>query len=103
MDFTARYGKGEPMDIDMPTIPDKKYIYNLLSVTINFMNNNIAYNNNPALSKVLQTLEEEGYKDKINVKDEGERAFGVYKQIRKIIYNEPQFHKYINNNTDRIK
>jgi hypothetical protein len=103
MDYSTRYGRGEPMDIAMPTTSDKRYLFNLLNITINYMNNHVTYNNNPLLSKVLQTLEEEGNRDKINVKDEGERAFGVYKQIRKIIYNEPQFHKYINSNTDRVE
>ena len=103
MDYSARYGRGEPMDIAMPTVPDKKYIFNLLTVTINYMNNHVTYSNNHSLSKVLQTLEEDGNREKINVKDEGERAFGVYKQIRKIVYNEPQFHKYINDNTDRVE
>jgi hypothetical protein len=103
MDYSARYGKGEPMDIAMPTNPDKKYIHNLLTTTLDFMNNHVAYNPNPTLSDVLKTLEEKGNRNRINIHDEGEVAFGVYKQIRKIVYNEPQFHRFINNNTDRVE
>jgi hypothetical protein len=106
MDYSARYAKGEPMDIAFPSRIDKRHIYAVLASTINYMHNQTPPHPNPgnsSLAEVMQILEEKGNQNRINIQDEGKLAFGIYKQIRKIIYNEPQFHKFINENTDRVK
>jgi hypothetical protein len=102
-DFTARYGRGEPMDIAIPNAADKKLILEVITSTKEYMiRDNVPGFDNPSMAALLEVVSERGNKNRIHTHDEGALAFSMYKQIRKIVYNEPQFSKWIRQDTDRV-
>jgi hypothetical protein len=99
-DYSARLARGEPMDIAIPTTGDKKHIYGVLLSSHTYMRSKPDCPRNITLSHLLETLRAEGYATRGSHEDPC--TFGITKQIRKIIYNEPQFTRYINPNTNRV-
>jgi hypothetical protein len=85
------------MDIAKPSYEDKQYIRKVIELTNKF----IAEDTDPraalesdakkkSLSKILNTLQKEGSGTDGFFEDR--RTFGITKQLRKIIYTEPEFH-----------
>jgi hypothetical protein len=97
---------GEPMDIAVPTSEDKQYILAVLMKTHEYkMTTRSTFNTEQArtttLLALLNTLQSKGSGSDGHLPPayyatgqyEDERTFGITKQLRKIIYSEPQFHK----------
>jgi len=106
--FTARYGRGEPMDIAMPTEGDKMHLHNVISATYNYRTTRPLLPSDPqmvTMLDVLNTLQKDGAGTNgfpAAGNHEDDRAFAVAKQLRKIIYNEHRFQKWIHPNSNRI-
>jgi hypothetical protein len=101
--YKARTGKGEPMDIAIPEYEDRQYIYKVIKLTTDFRAQDPRLSSEPnsnSLSKILDTLQKEGTGTDGYFEDE--RTFGIAKQLRKIIYNEPQFKNLIDKERDRV-
>lgn len=99
-DYSARLSRGEPMDIAIPTTEDKQHIHRILSYSNIFIRTKPDCPRNVTLSHLLETLRADGYATRGPHEDPC--TFVITKQIRKIIYNEPQFNRYINPNTNRV-
>lgn len=101
--YKARTEKGEPMDIAIPEFEDRQYIYKVLKLTADFRAQSPRLSSEPntnSMSKMLDTLQKEGTGTDGYFEDE--RTFGIAKQLRKIIYNEPEFKSWIDKERDRV-
>ena len=101
--FTATYGRGEPMDIALPDVKDRQYIYQVFKATYDYRTTRPFLQIDPQFVTaldVLRTLQRDGAGASGHFEDD--RTFAIAKQLRKIIYNEPRFHKWINPHSNRI-
>lgn len=101
--FTATYGRGEPMDISLPNVEDRQYIYKVFKATYDYRTTRPFLTIDPqcvTALDVLRTLQRDGAGASGHFEDD--RTFAMAKQLRKIIYNEPRFHKWINQHSNRV-
>ena len=101
-EFCNRYGRGEPMDISMPSKPDMKHIHDVLQETFDKKESTGTLSHTTGRLSLSEALNSIQAVRGGSIYLEDETTFIITKQLRKIFYNEPSFRHFINNQ-DRAK